>query len=57
VVVTSEGGEKSTIYHMLSMNQQTTIQTLHKRGMKHAEIARALGVHRNTVFKVIKKGV
>lgn len=54
-MATPEGGEKTTIYHMLTMHEQITIQTLHKQGMTNAEIARTLGCHRNTVLKVLKR--
>ena len=39
------------------MNQQISIQTLHKQGATNAEIARILKIHRNTVMKVLKREV
>ena len=42
---------------MLSMNQQISIQTLHKQGATNAEIARIHKIHRNTVTKVLKREV
>ena len=40
---------------MLTMNEQTTIQTLHKQGETNASIALILKVHRNTVRNVLKR--
>lgn len=40
---------------MLTMYQQITIQTLHKQGIKHAEIAKQLGCHRNTIRNVLQR--
>jgi len=37
------------------MNEQTTIQTLHKQGETNASIALILKVHRNTVRNVLKR--
>jgi transposase len=40
---------------MLAMHKQSSIQTLHKQGKRNADIARIVGCHRNTVWKVIKR--
>ena len=40
---------------MLSMYKQITIQTLHKQGVKQADIAKQLGCHRNTVRNVLQR--
>jgi transposase len=40
---------------MLTMHKQITVLTLHQQGKTNAEIARTLGIHRNTVWKVIKR--
>ena len=40
---------------MLTMYKQITIHTLHKQGVKKAEIARQLGCHRNTVGNVLQQ--
>ena len=38
---------------MLTMYEQITIQTLHKQGIKNAQIASQLGCHRNTISNVL----
>jgi transposase len=40
---------------MLTMYKQITIQTLHKQGVKQADIAKQLGCHRNTVRNVLRR--
>src|SRR6266516_1465570 len=40
---------------MFDMYQQYTVQTLHKQGVKHADIARQLGCHRNTVTNILER--
>ena len=37
------------------MHKQITVLTLHQQGKTNAEIARTLGIHRNTVWKIIKR--
>jgi IS30 family transposase len=37
------------------MHKQITIQTLRNQGKTNAEITRTLGIHRNTVWKVLKR--
>lgn len=37
------------------MYHQITIQTLHKQGIKHADIAKQLGCHRNTIRNVLER--
>jgi len=39
---------------MLEVAMQTTIKTLHKKGISQSQIARTLGISRNTVRKVIQ---
>jgi len=40
---------------MLDMLKRSTVHLLKKRGYKKKEIARTVGCHRNTVFKVLKE--
>jgi transposase len=40
---------------MLDMYKQITVQTLHQQGVKHSEIARQLGCHRNTVTNILER--
>lgn len=49
-----KGGENTKI-SMLTMYKQITIKTLHKQGLRKAEIARQLGCHRNTVDNVLQR--
>lgn len=37
------------------MYQQITIKTLHKQGLKQAEIAKQLGCHRHTVARIVER--
>jgi len=39
---------------MLEVAMQTTIKTLHRKGISQSQIARTLGISRNTVRKVIQ---
>ncbi|MBV8073588.1 MAG: helix-turn-helix domain-containing protein, partial [Acidobacteriaceae bacterium] len=46
---------KDQYLSMLTMYQQITILTLHKQGVKQAEIAKKLGCHRNTIRNVVRR--